>query len=288
MIFSDNNHYYSPRCNIVHVFAQRLEVEGIENARFEAIELLVCAGADRMTLYTDPTYELSTEVQRHAAELLARRVNGEPLQYIIGEWEFYGLPFKVGKGVLIPRQDTEMLVDVARRFLEERGKSERRTLDLCAGSGCIGISLAKTAGADTVCVEKFAEAFAYLEENITLNGVCVEAVLGDVFDENTVAGEFDLIVSNPPYLTEDDMQALQKEVRSEPQTALFGGKDGLDHYRKILEMYPKKLKRGGMLAVEIGIHQECSVCDIFRENALKPQTEKDLCGVYRVVYGIKQ
>lgn len=267
---------------------KRLALGGIENPRFEAEQLLQSCGFDKLTIITEPNTAVSEEISREIRLKLERRVHGEPLQYILGEWEFYGLPFKVGKGVLIPRQDTEMLVDVARRFLEERGKSERRTLDLCAGSGCIGISLAKTAGADTVCVEKFAEAFAYLEENITLNGVCVEAVLGDVFDENTVAGEFDLIVSNPPYLTEDDMQALQKEVRSEPQTALFGGKDGLDHYRKILEMYPKKLKRGGMLAVEIGIHQECSVCDIFRENALKPQTEKDLCGVYRVVYGIKQ
>lgn len=265
-----------------------LESAGIENAAFEAEQLLQSVGIGKLTLLTEPHEEVSDEIAREINSMAERRIRGEPLQYILGEWEFYGLPFKVGKGVLIPRQDTETLVDVAARFLEERGENERQTLDLCAGSGCIGISLAKTAGADAVCVEKFAEAFAYLEKNITLNGVRVKAVLGDVLDENAVGCEFDLIVSNPPYLTEDDMRVLQKEVCSEPQTALFGGKDGLDYYKKILGVYPKKLKRSGMLAVEIGIHQERFVCDIFRENGLKPQTENDLCGVCRVVYGIKQ
>lgn len=267
---------------------KRLLLAGIDDPRFETEQLLQSCGIGKLTLLTEPQTEISDEIAREINSRLERRIHGEPLQYILGEWEFYGLPFKVGKGVLIPRQDTETLVDAASRFLEGRGKDERRTLDLCAGSGCIGISLAKTANADVVCVEKFAEAFAYLKENIALNGARVEAVLGDVFDENAVNGEFDLIVSNPPYLTEDDMRSLQKEVRSEPQTALFGGKDGLNYYRKILAMYTPKLKSGGMLAVEIGIHQENSVCDIFRENGLKPQTEKDFCGVYRVVYGTKQ
>lgn len=267
---------------------KRLSLGGIEDTRFETEQLLQSVGIGKLTLLTEPHTELSDEIAGEINLRVDRRIRGEPLQYILGEWEFFGLPFKVGKGVLIPRQDTETLVEVAARFLEERGRDERRTLDLCAGSGCIGISLAKTAGADAVCVEKFAEAFAYLEQNIALNDVNVKAVLGDVFDENAVSGEFDLIVSNPPYLTEDDMRVLQKEVRSEPRTALFGGEDGLDYYRKILGIYPPKLKRGGMLAVEIGIHQENAVCELFKENGFKPQTEKDLCGVCRVVYGIKQ
>lgn len=266
---------------------KRLSLGGVENFRFETEQLLQSVGVSKLTLLTEPQTELSEEIAGEISSRVDRRIRGEPLQYILGEWEFYGLPFKVGKGVLVPRQDTETLVEVAARFLERRGRDERRTLDLCAGSGCIGISLAKTAGADAVCVEKFPEAFSYLAKNIALNGVRVEAVLGDVFDENAVSGEFDLIASNPPYLTEDDMRILQKEVRSEPRTALFGGEDGLDYYRKILAAYPKKLKRGGMLAVEIGIHQENAVCALFKENGFKPQTEKDLCGVYRVVSGIK-
>lgn len=267
---------------------RRLTLGGIENAAFEAEQLLRGCGFDKLTLLTEPQTELSDDIAREINSMAERRILGEPLQYILGEWEFYGLPFKVGKGVLIPRQDTETLVEIAARFLEKRAPNERRTLDLCAGSGCIGISLAKTVGADVVCVEKFAEAFSYLEQNVALNDARVKAVLGDVFDENAVLGEFDVIVSNPPYLSEDDMGTLQKEVRSEPQTALFGGEDGLDFYRKILAAYPKMLKRGGMLAVEIGVHQENAVCEIFKENGFEPRTEKDLCGVYRVVYGIKR
>lgn len=267
---------------------KRLALDGIENPRFETEQLLQSVGVDKLTLLTEPQTVLSEEIAGEINSRAERRILGEPLQYILGEWEFYGLPFKVGKGVLIPRQDTETVVEVAARFLEKRPPNERRTLDLCAGSGCIGISLAKTVGADVVCVEKSAEAFAYLEQNIALNGVDVKAVLGDVFDHNAVEGEFDLIVSNPPYLSEDDMRVLQKEVRYEPQTALFGGSGGLDYYGKILGMYTEKLKRGGMLAVEIGIHQENAVCGIFQENGLDPQTETDLCRVYRVVFGIKQ
>lgn len=251
MIFSDNNHYYSPRCNIVHVFAQRLEVEGIENARFEAIELLVCAGADRMTLYTDPTYELSTEVQRHAAEPLMRRVNGEPLQYIIGEWEFYGLPFKVGEGVLIPRQDTETLVETALEFLKARPPEQRLVLDLCAGTGCIGIALAKLANCDVSCIELSGAAFGYLVRNIQLNDVeeWVKPICGDIFDSeiHRGLGNFDLITANPPYLTDLDMKKLQKEVLYEPKMALYGGSDGLDFYWLTVRSYTANVKVGGAI-----------------------------------------
>ncbi|MDE6726772.1 MAG: peptide chain release factor N(5)-glutamine methyltransferase, partial [Oscillospiraceae bacterium] len=207
--------------------------------------------------------------------------------YILGEWEFYRLPFKVGEGVLIPRQDTETLVDTAARFLRERDAWARKTLDLCAGSGCIGIALAKTAAAEVTCVEKSRRAFGYLEENAALNHVSVRAVLGDALDENTVTGEYDLIVSNPPYLTESDMRSLQKEVSFEPEAALFGGTDGLDFYRGIIPIYARKLVSGGMIAVEIGMGQESAVSGIFRENGLDPRLEKDMRGIYRVVYGIK-
>ena len=262
-----------------------LESGGVEFARFEAEQLLQSGGIGKTQLITEPNADVSENISAEISEKINRRLSGEPLQYIIGEWEFYGLPFKVGEGVLIPRQDTETLVEVARRFLEKR--SSRKTLDLCAGSGCIGISLAKTENADVVCVEKSPNAFVYLNDNIKLNNVSVKAVLGDVLDEETVDGEFDLIVSNPPYLTESDMNELQKEVRAEPKMALYGGADGLDFYRRIVADYVKKLKIGGMIAVEIGLGQENSVSDIFRGNGLQPRLEKDLCGVYRVVYSIK-
>lgn len=266
---------------------QTLESGGVENAAFEAEQLLQSVGIDKLTLLTEPNAEVSEDILREISARLERRIRGEPLQYILGEWEFCGLPFKVGEGVLIPRQDTETLVETAARFLKERDKTARRTLDLCAGSGCIGIALAKTAGADVICVEKSLKAFGYLEENIAMNDVSVKAVLGDVLEAPAFSGEFDLIVSNPPYLTESDMRSLQREVEFEPKIALFGGRDGLDFYRKLLAVYPQMLKSGGMFVVEIGVTQEEAVCGIFRENGLTPRVEKDLCGVYRVVYSIK-
>lgn len=266
---------------------RELESGGVENADFEAGQLLQSVGVDKITLISEPNAAVSEDILREINARVERRIRGEPLQYILGEWEFYGLPFKVGEGVLIPRQDTETLVETAARFLKERDKTSRRTLDLCAGSGCIGIALAKTAGADVICVENSTQAFGYLEENIAMNNVPVRAVLGDVLEKPELGGEFDLIVSNPPYLTENDMRCLQREVEFEPKAALFGGTDGLDFYRKLLADYPQMLKNGGMFAVEIGVTQEKAVCGIFRENGLAPRVEKDLCGVYRVVYSIK-
>ena len=264
-----------------------LERGGIENAEFEAEQLLRGAGVDKITLLSEPDRDAS-DISAEIRAKTGRRLSGEPLQYILGEWEFYGLPFKVGEGVLIPRQDTETLVDVCLNFLNGRVKNKRLTLDLCAGSGCIGITLAKLADAEVTLVEKSEQAFGYLWENILLNRVSAcGAVRGDVLNENTVCDKYDLIVSNPPYLTDSDMRSLQREVEFEPKDALYCGADGLDFYKSILEIYPKKLKRGGMLAVEIGMCQENAVSEIFRENGIEPRLEKDMCGIYRVVWGKK-
>lgn len=259
----------------------------IEDHRFEAEQLLRSAGFDKIKLVTEPQREIPEDISAEIIGRISRRIAGEPLQYILGEWEFYGLPFRVGEGVLIPRQDTETLVEVSLRFLEDRGADRRKTLDICAGSGCIGIALAKTANAEVTCVEKSSLAFKYLEENIALNGASVRAVLGDALDERTTPGEYDLIVSNPPYLSAEDMSVLQKEVRFEPEAALFGGEDGLNFYRVLIPMYTRMLKSGGMMAVEIGMGQENAVCGIFRENGLTPQCERDMSGIIRVVYSIK-
>lgn len=287
------NHNYLLKRNIVYLFTQRLEMEDIENARFEAIELLVCAGADRTTLHTEPIsiHELPTEVRRRAAELLERRVNGEPLQYIIGEWEFYGLPFKVGEGVLIPRQDTETLVETALEFLEKRPSEQRRMLDLCAGTGCIGITLAKLANADVSCVELSGAAFGYLVQNVELNDVeeCVKPILGDIFDSKIrrSLGEFDLITANPPYLSQFDMQNLQKEVSFEPKMALYGGSDGLDFYWSIVCEYSTSVKTGGAMFFEVGAGQAAKVARILSESGFTTHIANDLCGIERTVWGIK-
>ena len=265
---------------------------GTENARFEAEQLLEKAGLSRIKLLTEPNETVSEDIVKTVGGMLEKRLSGYPLQYLLGEWEFFGLPFAVGDGVLIPRQDTETLAELARDFLLERPPEERNTLDLCAGSGCIGITLAKLCGAWVRCVELSDSALGYLERNIALNGVenLVTAVKGDVAEEKTadgLGGEFDLIVSNPPYLDEKDMRNLQAEVKYEPEMALYGGTDGLDIYRKMLGIWTKRLKPGGAFAVEIGINQEKDVMRIFGENGLNADCIKDMCGIYRVVYGVK-
>ncbi len=262
---------------------------GVENTRFEMEQLLEKAGLSRLRLLTDPSGNVPEKVERAALEMLGRRVSGYPLQYILGEWEFFGLPFEVGEGVLIPRQDTEALVERVRDILLERAPEERYTADLCAGSGCIGIALAKLCGARVKCIELSEAAFGYLKQNITLNGMedRVTAVLADVLDESSADGEFDLIVSNPPYLDDTDMKNLQSEVAHEPKMALYGGADGLEFYRKMIAVWTKRLKRGGAFAVEIGMGQERGVIEIFAENGIRADCIKDMRGIYRVVYGVK-
>lgn len=262
---------------------------GVENAGFEARQILEKAGISPMKILAEPCEKIPPEICASVHEMTEKRVSGYPLQYILGEWEFYGLPFEVGEGVLIPRQDTETLVEIAADFLKTLPENERKTLDLCAGSGCIGITLAKLFGADVTLVEKSREAFAYLERNIGLNGVKAQcnAVLGDCFDEEKILGEYNLIISNPPYLTEKDMENLQKEVTFEPETALYGGEDGLDFYRALLAKYPKMLRENGLFAVEIGLGEEKEVARLFRENGLEPCFAEDFRGIIRVVYGVK-
>ena len=267
---------------------ERLTESGSDNVRFEAEQLLQAAtGADKLKLLTEPMYEVSAESTAAFEALLERRASGEPLQYILGEWEFYGLPFKVGEGVLIPRQDTETLVELV---LGQRLQG-KRCADLCAGSGCIGITLAKEGGFTVDSYELSDKAFAYLTENIALNTAsdCVNAIKADVLSEQTVADApmYDVIVSNPPYLTAQDMRELEREVTHEPEMALYGGEDGLDFYRAILSRWSGKLKQNGFFAVEIGMGQEEDVMRIFRDNGLTADCIKDQCGIYRVVYGTK-
>ncbi len=264
----------------------RLTQSGNDNARFETECLLQMAtGADKLKLLTDPHQEVSAGLAAAFEALVERCVSGEPLQYILGEWEFYGLPFKVGEGVLIPRQDTETLVEL----VLDRKLTGSRCADLCAGSGCIGIALAKEGALAVDSYELSDKAFAYLTENIGLNSVqsSVRAIQADVLSEATLneAPMYDVIVSNPPYLTAQDMCELETEVTHEPEMALFGGEDGLDFYRRIVALWVHRLSEGGLFAVEIGMGQEEDVMRIFRENGLSADCIKDRCGIYRVVYG---
>ncbi len=263
---------------------------GNDNARFEAEQLLMkLCGVTRNDMLLFPGLEVPVEQSELVRKGILRRLSGEPLQYILGEWEFYGLPFVVGPGVLIPRQDTETLAELAAEFAKKNRHDGFLAADLCAGSGCIGITVAKLAEVPVKLVELSEKALEYLRRNITLNGAddLCEAVHGDVLSGRTAAElpMFDLIVTNPPYLTQQDMQELQREVTFEPETALAGGEDGLDYYRRMIPLWSGRLKPGGMLAAEIGMGQERDVMQIFEECGLTAQYRKDLCGVIRVIYG---
>lgn len=267
-----------------------LAQSGIENAGFEARQILEYGGLSRMTIMTEPASEVSDDIAAKVSEVVGKRAVGYPLQYLLGEWEFYGLQFKVGEGVLIPRQDTETLAETVLDYLKTIPEKERTVLDLCSGSGCIGITLAKLANAKVTLVEKSEKALSYLRENVMLNGVeerCL-VISGDVLDENNDFGEYSVIVSNPPYLTKAEMQTLQSEVRYEPEMALYGGDDGLVFYRNIIPKYTKSLKLHGMFAVEIGDSMADEVSAIFTASGYSPKTVSDYVDIRRVVYAFKE
>ena len=220
-------------------------------------------------------------------ELCSRRCKGEPLQYILGKWEFMSLPFYVGYGVLIPSPDTEIL---AQTVIKEAKKLPfPRVLDLCAGSGCIGISVASyVKDANITLVELYPSAYNYLVKNIELNNVSEQclAVNADALSYESDA-LFDIVVCNPPYVSSDEMHTLSIEVKAQPETALTDGGDGLSFYRRISENAAKLLKSGGMLAFEVGYTQSEAVESIMKSSCLKQiETLTDYSGIKRVVKGI--
>ena len=269
--------------------SQKLRASGKENSDFDARCLL------EFVLNLNPTQYLlnrSEEVDFACAEkflsLVERRSNGEPLQYILGKWEFMGLPFYVGKGVLIPRPETEMLVEFALDFLKD--KKNPVVIDLCSGSGCIAISVAKhLPNAKIYAVEKSDLAFPYLKKNIWLNCVFnVSAVHGDIFDR-TLLSEIkpDLILSNPPYIRSPEIASLQSEVRNEPSMALDGGEDGLVFYREIANGWLDRLGTGGAIAVECAEDQTEDIIRMFSEKTQYAEAFNDLSGLPRTVTAIK-
>lgn len=187
-----------------------------------------------------------------------RRQGGEPLQYVLGEWEFYGMPFSVDRRVLIPRADTEVLVEQARKL----GLNEKhRILDLCTGSGCIGIVLHKLTGATTVLSDISADALCVARENARKNSAAVTICEGDLFER--IEGRFDLITVNPPYLTQEEWECSDPSLKFEPQTALVGGADGLQFYRRIAAEYRDYMNTNGTLLLEIGWSQAEDICRLF-------------------------
>ena len=265
---------------------ERLRPVSADDASFEADCLLADAlGCRNAQLPLMAERALDEATERALIEKAGRRLAGEPLQYILGEWEFCGLPFAVGQGVLIPRPETERLVELVLANLE--GRKKPKVLDLCAGSGCIGITVAKQHGdAAVTLLEKSDEAFAYLLENIEKNQVKnTTAIRGDLFtDHDRLNAPFDAIVSNPPYIKSQEIADLQREVRQEPTMALDGGADGLTFYRAIAELYAPLLTEDGFLAVEIGEEQGQAVREIFGDRFDCVTVIKDYSGLDRMVF----
>lgn len=226
---------------------------GIEDPFGETREIL-CAvlGCSRTELILRND-EISDVESEEALAMARRRADGEPIQYVLGSWSFMGREYKVGEGVLIPRDDTEVVVGEALRL--SKGFDHPVIVDLCSGSGIIAVTLAKELDSAAVyAVEKSEKAFSYLTDNIALNQANVEAIRADLRDcmDDFADGSLDMIVSNPPYIRSDEIAGLQSEVQYEPRLALDGGESGYDFYEMIISLWSRKLREGGVIAFEIG------------------------------------
>lgn len=264
-----------------------LENNNIENSKFEAQSLLQKAfSLDRVGFIIHKTDKADENCSHNFLNFIEKRISGEPLQYILGEWSFMGFDFKVGRGVLIPRDDTEVVVNLCIDFLKNR--TDKKTVDLCSGSGAIAVALDKISGAKVTAVEIDETAFSYLETNVKENNSSVKPVMADALKicDTFADGELDLIVSNPPYIKSADIETLQKEVQLEPRLALDGGEDGCDFYREIVNRWSRKLKKGGALAFELGEGQADAVKALMTEQGFSDfKISLDFGGVQRAIIG---
>ena len=227
-----------------------LELNNVDEADFKALCLACHLAGIRNSEYN---FHIKDEIiMSRLAKGLWRLKEGEPLQYVLGVWDFYESEFYVGDGVLIPRPETEELVDKAIKFSREYDNPV--IYDLCSGSGCIGISIAKAnKNAKVYCIEKSEKAFEYLKKNS--NGVDNVIIINDDINNDIDLPKADIIVSNPPYIKSEDLDDLQSEVQYEPKMALDGGTDGFDFYRIINNLWIPKLSKSGVLLLEIGNDQ---------------------------------
>ena len=238
----------------ISYFTENLLKAGVFDPAFDTIyifEYVLSYSRAQLNIFGDK--ELSDEEFATISKMCDRRANGEPVQYILGHWFFMGRKYFVDYGVLIPRDDTEVLVRECMTLFDKN--DDIKILDLCSGSGIIAITLQKHfEKAKVTAVEKSEIAYDFLLKNCSENDAVVECLHGDLFDtySNFADNSLDLIVSNPPYIISDEIKTLQSEVQKEPALALDGGKDGYDFYRGIIKLYSKKLKNGGKIAFEIG------------------------------------
>ena len=269
---------------------QQLRKAGIEAATLEAREL-VCfgTGKTREELARDGGLYASPELELRVRELVQRHLEGEPVAYLIGEWEFFGLPLDISADVLIPRPDTEVLAEQAIEYIKTL--DDCRVLDLCAGSGCIGLAVASQAPKARVILGELSDAALKIcRQNVRRNGLSGRVVpfqVDALEKPGRHLGEFQCIVSNPPYIPRADIDELDGSVKDyEPLMALDGGEDGLDFYRSIVEKWKDALVPGGRMYFEVGIGQADDVLRIMRGQGFGDiQIVKDLHDIPRVVFG---
>lgn len=263
----------------------KLQEAGIADAKTDTFLLLEAAADITKAEYLlDPDKQLTASEYELFDGFLKRRMQHEPCQYIIGHTEFYGLSFLVNEHVLIPRQDTELLVEEALKTTAE----DSAVLDLCTGSGAVAVAIKHThPGAAVTALDISKEALETAKKNAEQNGCEIEFLLSDLFEELGTERKFDVIVSNPPYISETEYETLMPEVKDhEPSLALLAGEEGLDIYRRLIAEAPRYLAKGGALLVEIGCSQAEAVSRLFKENGFKEiKVTKDLADLDRVVRG---
>ena len=268
-----------------------LRQSGVEGYNLEA-KLLVAAAAGKTVsqLLRDMNLYTSKAIEEKVEGYTARRLKGEPVAYITGVWEFYGLPIITTPDVLIPRMDTEVLIDLAKELLVGV-KMDARILDLCCGSGCITCAIGHELPASRlVAVDISANALDVCKRNIAANRmegrvICVQT---DALSSPPLGiGEFDMIISNPPYIVSKEILTLDTSVRDhEPTWALDGGEDGLKFYKAIIKYWKSLLRPGGHLIFEVGEGQAAEVAEMLRYAGFDHVgTRKDTLGVERAVYG---
>ena len=266
-----------------------LTQKGLPNARFDAETLIAYAlGLDRLKVYLQFDRPLDPEELSKIRELMKRRARHEPIQYIIGKKEFFGLPIKVSPSVLIPRPETELLVEKALEYLKMVPEKDRLVLDLGTGSGCIGLSIVKSLDCRVWAVDISEKALEMARENALSLGVedRVEWRKGDWFSAllPTDPSQFCLVVSNPPYIANEEEAELAKEIRDfEPREALFAGNNGLSAYQSIAEHLLNSLKPGGKGLLEIHSGRLQPISDLFHRGNKDKTFYRDLQGLPRVL-----
>ncbi len=264
---------------------------GVDSAALEAREIVCCASnKSKEEFLRDSRLYSSPEIEEKVQGLLQRRLQGEPVAYLVGEWEFFGLPLTISRDVLIPRDDTEILAEQAIAYLKEQ-KEPVRVLDLCTGSGCIGLAIAsQIPNCRVVLADLSEEALRIARTNVRLNHLQNSTAVIQVDALASPPQNFDgfqCIVSNPPYIPSDDIAGLDISVKDyEPHMALDGGNDGLDFYRSITQKWKEALCPGGKLLFELGIGQADAVLRLMRSEGFGDlELFKDTQGISRVISG---